>query len=372
MSELEILKRQEYKRNRKKWIMIQFVAIIVMAALALGMFLVHDRVTQTYYIEYTQNGDVDYLVHYKENDFFDEAWIERDQAYISALIDDISADFIYDLQMDASNAELYYNYRIDAKLSIADSKSNYEYYTVKENLRPMVSAVVKQSSGISIRENVHVDYVKFHEIATNFVKTYNLKNASSTLVVTLDVEVLSAGAGSEPENVNHYSVSLNVPVAVETFNTHISSSAPANESRVFAYSGLNSGRVFKILGIVAASLAVALVVTLLVFLHMTKNEDITYAAKIRKLLGAYSSYIQRMEGEFDTAGFHIIMIKTFNELLGIRDTIQAPILMSENTDETMTRFLIPTNTNVLYVFEIKVDNYDEIYSRVEGTTEMPM
>ena len=37
--------------------------------------------------------------------------------------------------------------------------------------------------------------------------------------------------------------------------------------------------------------------------------------------------------------------------------------MTENRDETMTRFLIPTSTKLLYCYEIKVDNYDEIYSR---------
>ena len=49
------------------------------------------------------------------------------------------------------------------------------------------------------------------------------------------------------------------------------------------------------------------------------------------------------------------------EMLGIRDTIQSPILMWENRDQTMTQFLIPTNTNMLYTFEIKVENYAEIY-----------
>ena len=36
--------------------------------------------------------------------------------------------------------------------------------------------------------------------------------------------------------------------------------------------------------------------------------------------------------------------------------------MSENLDKTCTKFLIPTTTQLLYVFEIKVDNYDEIYN----------
>ena len=68
-----------------------------------------------------------------------------------------------------------------------------------------------------------------------------------------------------------------------------------------------------------------------------------------------------MEGAFDDEGYQVILIKTFNEMLGIRDTIQSPILMTENRDETATRFLIPTHTHLLYVHEIRVDNYDEIY-----------
>ena len=55
------------------------------------------------------------------------------------------------------------------------------------------------------------------------------------------------------------------------------------------------------------------------------------------------------------------MIKTFVEMLNIRDTIQLPILMSENKDFTKTTFVIPTENKILYVFEIKVENYDEIY-----------
>jgi hypothetical protein len=51
----------------------------------------------------------------------------------------------------------------------------------------------------------------------------------------------------------------------------------------------------------------------------------------------------------------------FTDLLEIRDTIQSPILMSENEDQTCTTFMIPTNTKILYVFEVKVEDYDDIY-----------
>ena len=125
------------------------------------------------------------------------------------------------------------------------------------------------------------------------------------------------------------------------------------------------------MGVAAAALAVILTIILASFLRLTVNDDITYDAKVRKIVSAYGSYIQKMEGLFDDDGYQIILIKTFNEMLGIRDTIQAPILMTENRDETATRFLIPTNTHLLYVHEIRVDNYDEIYGiYAEGAEDL--
>jgi hypothetical protein len=60
-------------------------------------------------------------------------------------------------------------------------------------------------------------------------------------------------------------------------------------------------------------------------------------------------------------GYQLLVMDSFMDLLEIRDTIQSPILMYENEDQTCTTFMIPTNTKLLYVFEIKVEDYDELY-----------
>ena len=99
MSELEIKRRQEYKKNRKKWIMIQIIALALIAVIALGSFLIYDRMNRTYYIEYTESSNIDYKVQYKENEFFKEEWIGKDQEYIASLINAISADFNYKLDI---------------------------------------------------------------------------------------------------------------------------------------------------------------------------------------------------------------------------------------------------------------------------------
>lgn len=366
MSELEIKRRQEYKKNRKKWIMIQIIALALIAVIALGSFLIYDRMNRTYYIEYTESSNIDYKVQYKENEFFKEEWIGKDQEYIASLINAISADFNYKLDIDTTGVGFEYKYKIDATLLVADKNSGNPYFTVTNNIVPLTSTSARRSNNLEINESVMIDYNEYNDIASEFVDTYALKNSSSTLILTLDVEVLSTSEQFEQSNENKYSTSLNIPLVTETLNIHLTSSVPESESKVIAYNGAESQQAFYVVGIVSSILAVILALTLVVFIQITKNEDITYEARVRKLVNAYSSYIQRMTGDFDSEGYQTVMIKTFTEMLGIRDTIQSPILMTENSDETMTRFLIPTNTKILYTFEIKVDNYDEIYSRHEN------
>ena len=100
------------------------------------------------------------------------------------------------------------------------------------------------------------------------------------------------------------------------------------------------------------------------YVYSTRNEDINYSIKVNKLYNSYRSYIQKLANGFDDNGYQILQLGSFIDMLTIRDTIMSPILMSENEDQTMTRFLIPTDTKVLYVYEIKVENYDELYNNV--------
>ena len=91
MSESEILQRREYKRNRKKWTTVQLVAIFLLAAIALGSFMIYNRMNQTYYVECVESSSVEYQAQYSENPFFDNEWIGKDQTYISSLIKKMTA-----------------------------------------------------------------------------------------------------------------------------------------------------------------------------------------------------------------------------------------------------------------------------------------
>ena len=367
MSEAERLQRQEYKRNRKKWIWIQTVALILIGAFALTFFIVYSKMNSTYYIEYTENGNVDYKVNLNENNFFTEETLGSGQSYVSSLIENIVADFKYDLAIDNANVGFDYSYWIDAQLIVANKDTGDHIYQPKYNLLPETKASVKGKDSLKIGTSVDIDYNSYNKTATSFVNTYGLKNATSTLVVTMHVKVLSTCSEFEnSSNENTYFVSLNIPLIEENFSIFTTSSNTEGQSKVLACSNGVSQKVFLILTIVFASIAAILAIVLTVFVFITRNEDVNYTNKVRKILSSYRSFIQQIDGQFDVTGYQVVPVKTFKEMLNIRDTIQSPILMFENIDQTVTEFVIPTNTNkILYTFEIRVDNYDDIYGTPE-------
>ena len=369
MSEAERLRRQEYKRNRKKWMFIQAVAIAVMVVLALGSAFVYDRMNRTYYIEYTESGNVDYKVNLKSNNFFDEDYVEKDRSYVASLVKDIEAELEYMLLMDASSVGFDYTYSVDAQLIIANKSTGDHIYEPTFEIVPETTRSIENTSSIKITEVITVDYNKYNTIASNFINAYDLKGATSTLVVTMKVDVLGNCDEFEDSSANSYFMALNVPLTEENFSIYTTSSSANGESKVLACVGAVCQNLFIIIGIVAAILAALLAVGLAVFVYITRNEDVNYTNKVRRLVSAYRSFIQQIDGQFNTAGYQIVPIKTFGEMLGIRDTIQSPILMFENRDQTMTEFVIPTNTKILYTFEIKVDNYDEIYGESAEESE---
>ncbi len=365
MSETEIKRRQDYKRNRKKWIIVQAIVIFIVALFALSSFLTYDSMNKTYYIEYTESGSADYRVQYKENNFFDTEWVESGNSYVSSLINGISANFAYSLNMDTANVGFNYTYDIMAQLIIADRNTGDHIYAPTEVLMPTITEKVEGADSVKIDKNVFVDYVKYNRTAKSFVDVYELRNATSSLVVTMNVHVLSSCDEFEENNSNTYAVAITIPLGVDNFSITTSTSVADGESKVLACSGTVDQFIFLNTSVAAAILALVLLGILIVFIYATRNEDVNYTIKVQRLLSAYRSFIQQIDGEFDTTGYQIVLIKTFVEMLGIRDTIQLPVLMSENKDQTKTQFLIPTNTKLLYVFEIKVDNYDELYAKVE-------
>lgn len=361
MSEAERRRRLNYKKNRKKWMLIQGVTMLVVAVLIIASALTYYQLDKTYYIDYTESGEVDYKVQLKPNDFYDDEWLPEGQAYVASLINSVLADFRYELNMEAANVNYEYAYSIDAAVEIIDDTTHEALFNPVYEIQSERRATQSSNNKLVISEQVVIDYVQYNELATRFIKTYGLTNAKSNLVVKMNVEVVGSSQEFENNSENEYAVAIRMPLTSRTLGIEMTSSVPSGESKVLACKTAVNRDVFKVVGLSFGGLELLFIMFFIAFVYITRNHDVNYTIKVQKLLSSYRSFIQEITNGFDTRGYQVLTVKTFVEMLGIRDTIQSPILMSENTDQTRTQFFIPTNTKILYLYEIKVENYDELY-----------
>ena len=368
MSEAEKKKRQDYIRNRRTWIIIQIIVAVVLALDIILSLFTYYQLNKSHYVEYTEDGSAEYYVLLEDNEFYDKDVLDGGQAYVSELVKGISVFFDYELNMDADDVDYVYTYGVDAILEIKDQDKDL-LYKETYNLIPEHKKNQNSNKRLEIDEKVAVDFNKFNEIASSFIDTYEIKNAKASLSVRMNIDVTGNSASFENNSENSYFISLDMPLVTQTTKINTVTSVDSGMEKVLSYNNNVNQNVFKASAIISSILEIVVIVVLVVFIFKSRNHDINYTIKVRKILSSYKSYIQKIVNEVDTTDYQLLYVETFREMLEIRDTIGAPILMNENEDKTRSRFFILTNTKILYIFEIKIENYDEIYGEKKENEE---
>lgn len=351
MSEFEKQQRAAYQKNRNHKITVRGVVILVLTLALLLCGMSARNLSQNTYITYSEDSVADYQVYLNSNEFYTEEYLDKNHAYISALIDTIEAKFGYAMLVNANKAEYNYSYYVDAKLEVLDKDS-------KAPLFDPVTVLVEKKTGTSsdrelnIQQAVSIDYHEYNKLSREFLNAYNLENAKSSLLVTLHVNV--AGTCPDvPAGGNDYAVSLRIPLNQETLKIETNTSVPTAEAKVLAC----NNRSATLMIILTALLGVADLVCiylLLRYMVQTRDRHINYARRVSKILSSYKSYVQQIKTPFNTDHYQVLHVTTFEALLEIRDTLQMPILMYENEDKTCTQFLLPTETELCYAYKISV------------------
>ena len=151
MSEIEKQLREEHEKWRKKWTMIQSIIVCVLALVTLVSYFTFNSIKKNTYVPYVENGNVIHRAYLADNKFYDENYLNGTHAYVASLIDKMTADFSYDLEMAANNVEFQYTYRVDAQIEIKDKASDSPIFNpIKTILSPTTK--VAEGKRLSIKE----------------------------------------------------------------------------------------------------------------------------------------------------------------------------------------------------------------------------
>ena len=363
MSEIEKIERDEYQQKRKKMMIILAAVVLALTVITASLSAVFINLDANTYVSYEEKGSALYHAYLNENEYYEQERLNGEHAYISSLIHHMDVQFSYQSEMDAENVKYQYQYRVDAQFIIQDEKTGAAIYNPTETILGPTIAVY-EGQKLVLDPTVEIDYVSYNEKAKEFIEKYHLANVTAHLNVTMYVDVVGMSELFASDNASQYTVQVKIPLNQNVFKPQVTSTIPSGAQKVLSNPN-ESKNVIRIIAWIVGVLDAGAIAYSVYYVLKTRDEHIDYSRKVQRIVGNYKSFIQKITNEFDAAGYQILEVDTFNEMLEIRDTLQLPILMHENEDKTRTLFCIPVDGRLLYTFEIKVDTYERLYTPVE-------
>lgn len=343
--------------KRRQEILNYIIAISIVSVIAILLLLVIITKNKKYYVNYKENSNIDYKVYLKQNEFFANNYLEKDNQYIASLINYITANFNYDLSIDKKDIDYQYIYKIDADVNVKEKDTENSLYNFSENLVEEQTVNSNSASEIAIKDSVTIDYNYYNNIIKKFVSTYDLENIESTLTINMYVDILDSCNNFVEESKKESVISLTIPLTTKTVAIDIGSNLiESDDNVIICKKDTKYNFIIIFMEIVFVVIDLIIIIKLGKYIIETRTAETIYDRELKKILNNYRSYIQKVNNEFDLTGYQVLKVDTFTDMLEIRDTIQEPILMVENKTKTGVFFLIPSKTKVLYSYGLKVSD----------------
>ena len=186
----------------------------------------------------------------------------------------------------------------------------------------------------------------YHLIALHL---YHLDNTTSTLDLEMYLYAINKYDGTQINNKSKI-ITISIPLTQRTIDISIGADNVQDDGKILSYrSEYQNIEYVLIIGIVVAFIGLMEFIRLIKYMIDTRSAEKMYEQELRKIMFNYKSYIQKANSEIIETDYKIIQINTFDEILSLRDTMQAPILMYAKDGEQRTKFII-INEGILYMY----------------------
>lgn len=329
------------------WLLIPLMILAVLGGYAMFTSLGKEEVGQ---VAYRVEGEVDYQVYLKENEYYTEKYLESGKQYIASLISTVRADFDYEWEAD-EEVDAHYSYEIIATAKATDrgDKSKVLY----EQTNTLKHGEITQIEGnkFVLDDNVNIDYAKYSEMMRNFRSDFGIAAncfLDLRMVVKVDGEVKTEDT-----------LAMNIPLSDQTVDISIDTKAINREEKVGEAKGelYVKDMAMLVIGsvIVVTSVAVG---GILVYLYVTRFGNNWYAEAEHKIFKAYDTRIVNVDGSFyepeDT-----VRVESFTELLDASDNEGAPIQYYNVVPDYKSYFVVK-GLNTTYRYTLSREYQDKL------------
>lgn len=329
------------------WLLIPLLILAV-----LGGYVMFTNIgkEETGQISYKVEGDIDYQVYLKDNDYYAEKYLESGKQYIANLINTVRADFSYKLDMDEP-VDAHYSYEIiaTAKATERDNKAKV-LYEQSDTLKQGEITQLENGS-FSITDNINVDYAKYNEIMRNFRSDFGIA-ANCFLDLRLVVKVDGAIKTED-------TLAMNIPLSDQTLDITIDTEAINREEKVGESKSefyIKDTPLFVVGAVMmVSSLAISVVV---IYLYATRFGNNWYAEAEHKIFKAYDTRIINVDSTFYEPE-DAVRVESFTELLDASDNEGAPIQYYD-VDPDYKSYFVVKGLNTTYRYTLSRTYQDNL------------
>lgn len=353
--------------TQKKSLIIKLIIKILLLCLLLSMstLLINQSLNTKSTLFYNANGNIDYKVYLKENNFYKDKYLGEGMTYVTSLVDYIDIDFNYNFDV-SEKVDIDYEYNIFAKLVITPEDNSKvlfdEKYILKSN---KVENNLYDSKKYNLSQTIKLDYNYYNDLANTFKSTYGV-NCNSKLYVGLEIDTKGKDENYQTgfNNSNNIEIVFSLTKKQVDINTD-SATLDIDENLDLGTEEVIKNKGYLVLGAILIVVAIIMVISTIKTILNFRNQKDGYTRYIDKILNNYDRAIVETQYIPDLEEYEVIEVNKFSELLDVRDTLRLPIIYSP-IKEKESCFYIRHDT-VIYMHYVKstslvtVNKFDSLF-----------
>ena len=336
----------------------QIILMVFTLILSLGMIYYALNNTNKESISYTQNGNVDYKVCLKENNFYSQNCLDKNMSYVSSLIKNVGLTFNYDLNT-SEQLNVKTEYEVTAKLVISNAENTSKYFEQKYILQDKTSEGISQiNNEYKISKNIDIDYDYYNTIASTFKSQYGVETNS---YIEVSFQVFHTNKENEDIRVpSPNPVILNIPLSQKSININMTASGINKqetqniESSIFTLNNI----ICLFIGIIALIVCLISGLKIAKMLTLIKEKKNNYDKFMEKILREYDRLIVETSTLPKFNNYFVTKVNSFGELIDVRDNLRLPIMYYEVAKHQKCHLYIIDNKN-LYLLTVKAVDMEE-------------
>ena len=282
-------------------------------------------------IEYAEKSSIDYKVFLKDNKFFDEKYLTKEnivnkqQLLVAELIDKISINYNYVLSFsDKVNGK--YSYFIKAIIESNESAGSKNYWSKEYVLTEKKTKDIQNSDSVVVLESTDVKYEDYNKILNAWRELANVSMDGKLKVVLVFESTIGHPTLEQKYQINNSDIKLELPLSKAATEITINESSSDTTKTIEEKEKSDDSKYMKYrIGVVFSFIIAVIFLILIVITRNNQKNENKYYVELKRILSTYDGIIVNVSSLPDLDKFNVIKVKSFDELLDAHSEVRLPI-----------------------------------------------